>query len=317
MRYRRLGGSGLKVSVVSLGSWLTYGNAVDDDATRRCVEAALEAGINLLDTADVYAKGQAEEALGRALEGRTRRHLVLATKCFGTMSDDVNDRGLSRKHIMESCEQSLRRLRTDYIDLYQCHRYDPETPLDEVVAAMSDLVRQGKVLYWGVSCWEPEQLEAACASAERQHGVAPISNQPPYNMLQREIEAEVVPTSARLGIGQVVYSPLAQGLLTGKYLGGAVPEGSRLANDRINKFMKDRVTEANLAKVEALGAIAAELELSLPTLALAWCLREPNVASVIMGATRPEQVAENAAAGDVELEAPVLERIDAILTEGA
>jgi aryl-alcohol dehydrogenase-like predicted oxidoreductase len=233
------------------------------------------------------------------------------------MSDDVNDRGLSRKHIMESCEQSLRRLRTDYVDLYQCHRYDPETPLDEVVAAMSDLVRQGKVLYWGVSCWEPEQLEAACASAERQHGVAPISNQPPYNMLQREIEAEVVPTSARLGIGQVVYSPLAQGLLTGKYLGGAVPEGSRLANDRINKFMKDRVTEANLAKVEALGAIAAELELSLPTLALAWCLREPNVASVIMGATRPEQVAENAAAGDVELEAPVLERIDAILGEGA
>lgn len=314
MEYRRLGNSGLKVSVVSLGSWLTYGNAVSDSSARKCLRAAIEHGVNLIDTADVYAKGEAEACLGKLLRDYRRQEIVLATKCFGAMSDDPNDRGLSRKHVFESIHGSLKRLRTDYVDLYQCHRYDPETPLEETVRVMDDLARQGKLLYWGVSCWDEAQIQAACEIADRTGAVRPISNQPPYNMLQREVEAAVVPACERLGLGQVVFSPLAQGLLTGKYRGGEVPPGSRLANDRINSFMKERMTEANLAKVDALAGVADDLGVTLPELALAWCLRLPSVASVIVGASRPRQVKENAKAAAVQLPDDALARIEGLLS---
>lgn len=317
MKYRRLGESGLKISTVSLGSWLTYGNAVESARGRECVRAAFDAGVNFFDTADVYAKGAAESFLGVALAAIPRNELVIGTKVFGKMSEAVNDAGLSRKHIMESCEHSMRRLKVDYIDLYQCHRHDPDTPMAEVVRAMDDLIRQGKILYWGVSCWSPDQLLDACETADRMHAPRPISNQPPYSLLQREIEDEVLPASQELGIGQVVFSPLAQGILTGKYLDGAIPADSRLANDSLNRFMKDRVTEANHAKVKALLEVAQELETPLATLALAWCLRQEGVSSVIMGATKPEQVRANCAAADLELSEEVLARIENILSEAS
>lgn len=313
MQYRRLGRSGLKVSAVSLGSWLTYGNSVEDATARDCLRAAIEAGVNLLDTADVYADGQAEEVLGRLIRDHRRQDLVVATKVFFPMSEAPNDQGLSRKHVMESCEASLRRLGLDYLDLYQCHRHDPDTPLDELVRAMDDLIRQGKVLYWGVSEWTAEQLREVVGVARGLLACPPISNQPLYNALERDLEAEVLPTSVELGIGQVVFSPLAQGVLTGKYLGGAVPPGSRLANERLNAFMKRRLSADNLRKVEALAAIARELGVPVATLALAWCLRQPNVASVIVGASRPEQVRENVAAADLALSPAVLARIEEAL----
>lgn len=314
MKYRRLGESGLKISSVSLGSWLTYGNAVESAAGRECVRAAFDAGVNFFDTADVYAKGAAESFLGVALAAYPRNELVIGTKVFGKMSEAVNDSGLSRKHIMESCDHSLRRLKVDYVDLYQCHRHDPDTPMTEVVRAMDDLIRQGKVLYWGVSCWNPDQLLDACETADRMHAPRPISNQPPYSFLQREIEEEVIPASKELGIGQVVFSPLAQGILTGKYLDGAIPADSRLADDKLNRFMKDRVTEANLERVKALQTIALELDTPLASLALAWCLRDEGVNSVIMGATKPEQVRTNCLAADLELSDEILARINAIAT---
>ncbi|MCA8922780.1 MAG: aldo/keto reductase family protein [Planctomycetes bacterium] len=313
MRYSRLGNSGLKVSVVGLGSWLTYGNAVEEAHAKECVRAAVDAGINLFDTADVYAKGEAEACLGRLLAEHRRERLVVATKLFWPMSDDPNDAGLSRKHIMESCAASLRRLRTDYIDLYQCHRYDPETPVDEVVRAMDDLARQGKILYWGVSCWTAEQLEAAVESARRQNALPPISNQPPYNLLQREIEESVIPAGERLGVGQIVYSPLAQGLLTGKYRHGDLPAESRLANDRLNRWMKERMTPDNLARIDRLAKVAADAGVSLTRLALAWCQRQPGVCSTITGATRAEQVRQNASAADVELDEATRAAIEAAL----
>ncbi|RMG16099.1 MAG: aldo/keto reductase [Planctomycetota bacterium] len=310
MRYRRLGASGVKVSAVGLGSWLTYGTAVEEETARDCVRVAFESGVNFFDTADVYAKGAAEEFLGRALSDFRREDLVVATKVFGAMSDGVNDRGLSRKHIMESCAASLRRLRLETIDLYQCHRYDPEVSLPEVVRAMDDLIRQGKVLYWGVSEWSAEQIRAACEVARDLRAPPPVSNQPLYNMLERGLEDEVLGACKELGVGQVVYSPLAQGLLTGKYQGGRVPAGSRLANDQTNRFMKRRVTAENLARVERVLGIARELGVAPATLALAWCLRDENVASVITGATQTAQVRENVAAADLELSDEVLARID-------
>ncbi len=312
MKYRRLGESGLKVSAVSLGSWLTYGNAVEDKAARECVFAAFDAGVNFFDTADVYAKGAAETFLGKALQSVRREELVLGTKVFGKMSDDVNDRGLSRKHIMASCEHSLRRLKVEVIDLYQCHRYDPETPLPEVVRAMDDLIRQGKVLYWGVSCWTAEELREACEVADRLLAPRPISNQPPYSLLDRGIEAEVLPASRALGIGQVVYSPLAQGILSGKYRGGKIPGDSRLADDSLNRGMKDKLSDENEARVEALAGIAGELGIPLAQLALAWCLRDEGVSSVICGASRPEQVRQNVAAAETELSDEVLAKIEAV-----
>ena len=313
MAYRNVGRSGLKLSRVGLGSWLTFGAGVDRTTTAACVRAALDAGINFFDTADAYAHGEAERLLGETLRGARRQDLVIATKAFFPMSEDVNDRGLSRKHLFASLHGSLERLGTDYVDLFQCHRYDVETPLEEVVLAMDDLVRQGKTLYWGVSCWSAAQIVDTVRTARAFGAHPPISNQPPYNMLERSIEAEVVPISEREGLSQVVFSPLAEGLLTGKYDSLTPPAGSRAASERFGRFLRPRLTPENLRRVEALAALARDAGRPLSHLALAWCLRLPNIASVITGATRPEQVTENAAAAAFELSPDLLARIERVL----
>jgi voltage-dependent potassium channel beta subunit len=290
MEYRQLGRSGLRVSEVSLGSWLTFGATVDVPATADVVRAAVDAGVNCFDTADVYAGGAAEEALREALRGLPRHKLVIATKAFFPMSEDPNDRGLSRKHLFESVHASLRRLGTDYLDLHQCHRPDPSVPVEETVRAYEDLVRQGKVLYWGTSEWDAPQLEAGLAAAERFGAYRPISNQPQYSLLRRGIERAVLPLCRREGIGQIVWSPLAQGVLTGKYRPGERPEGTRAAHPFQSRFMESFLTDDVLARVARLRPIAADLGLSMAQLALAWCLRDDTVASVIVGATRPSQL---------------------------
>ncbi len=307
MEYRRLGHSGLKVSVVSLGSWLTIGNAVAEEAGRTLVHRAFEAGVNLFDTADVYNRGEGELALGRAIDGLRRERLVLASKCFFPMSDDVNDRGLSRKHIFESLHQSLRRLRVDYLDLYQCHRADPDTPIAETAMAMDDLIRQGKVLYWGISHWPAARIAEAAVFC-RSHGLhPPISNQPPYSLLDRAIEAEVIPVAAQHGIGQIVFSPLAQGVLTGKYRAGKPPPaGSRAADPRINQFIQRFLTPQQLDQVQAFVALAGRLGQPPARVALAFCLARPEVASVIVGATTAQQLDENLAAAELRLDAATL-----------
>ncbi|MDB4951466.1 MAG: aldo/keto reductase [Gemmatimonadetes bacterium] len=314
MEYRRLGRSGLKVSEVGLGSWLTYGGAVGSDAARSCIRRAYELGINFFDTANVYRRGAAEQVLGEALAEYPRDSLVVATKVFFPMGDGPNDGGLSRKHIMEQCHASLRRLRTDYVDLYQFHRYDAGVTLDECLHALDDLVTQGKVLYGGVSEWRAPQIEQAVELQERRGWHRLASNQPQYSMLFRDIEAEVIPTSERLGLGQVVWSPLAQGVLTGKYRPDAPPpQGTRATDPTQNMFMEPLLQRFVLEAVERLRPIAADLGITLPQLALAWVLRQPNVSSAIVGATRVEQVEGNAAASGVKLDAGVLERIDTAL----
>jgi aryl-alcohol dehydrogenase-like predicted oxidoreductase len=314
MRYRKLGRYGVRVSEVGLGGWLTHGRTLDDAATESTVRRAIDLGINFFDSADVYNRGEAEIALSHAIKGVKRETLVLATKCFFPMSDDLNDRGLSRKHIVESVNASLKRLGTDYIDLYQFHRFDPETPLDETVRAIDDLVRAGKVLYWGVSEWQAEQISELVAVTDRLNAHPPASNQPRYNMLTRAIEPSILPTSARHGLGSVVFSPLAQGVLTGKYLPGQpAPAGSRGADESSNGFMKSFLTEETLTRVQTLKAFAEEQGHSLNTFSLAWCLRRPEVSSVIIGATTPEQVETNVSASGVELPAEVWERAEAIL----
>ncbi|MDX1649386.1 MAG: aldo/keto reductase, partial [Myxococcota bacterium] len=230
MEYRRLGRSGLRVSEIALGSWLTFGSSVDPDASAKLIHKAWDLGVNLFDTADVYAGGAAEEALGRAIRDLPRHRLVIATKCYFPVSEDPNDRGLSRKHVVESVERSLRRLGTDYVDLHQCHRPDPTTPMEETVRAYEDLIRQGKVLYWGVSEWRAAQIVDACRTADAWRAYRPVSNQPQYNLMRRQMEREVLPVSKREGLGQIVFSPLGQGVLTGKYSGGEVPSGTRAAD---------------------------------------------------------------------------------------
>ena len=310
MNYRHLGASGLRVSEVSLGSWLTYGGTVEDEAATACIHRAFELGVNFFDTANIYRRGEAEQVVGRALRGIDRDDYVLATKVYFPMGDGPNDRGLSRKHITEQCERSLERLGVDYVDLYQCHRPDPETPLEETLRALDDLVRQGKVLYVGVSEWPAELLdEARRIQAER--GFDPIvSNQPQYSMLYRAIEADVMPLSERLGIGQIVWSPIAQGVLTGKYRpGDEPPEGSRATGPNagfMRAFMRDDVLEA----VQRLRPIADALGVSMAQLAIAWVLRAGNVSSAIIGASRPAQVEENVAASGVELGDDVVSAID-------
>jgi aryl-alcohol dehydrogenase-like predicted oxidoreductase len=310
MQYRQLGASGLSVSEISLGSWLTLGSSVDRAATREIVHAAYDLGINFFDTADAYALGEGEQALGAALKDFPRPYLVIATKCFFPMSERPNDRGLSRKHVFESVEASLRRLGTDYIDLMQCHRPDPSTPIQETVCAFEDLIRQGKLLYWGTSEWRAEQLAEACKVADARCAYRPISNQPQYSIARRGIEKKVIPTSKREGIGQVVWSPLAQGALTGKYAGGSVPSGSRAADAQRNRFMGEFLEPAALERVEALRPLASAQGLSMAQLALAWVLREENVASAIVGATRISQLEENAKAAGVKLPAETLKQID-------
>jgi aryl-alcohol dehydrogenase-like predicted oxidoreductase len=312
MEYRQLGRSGLVVSEVSVGSWLTLGSSVDRAATRELVHRAFDLGVNLFDTADVYSNGAGEEVLGAALHGIPRRYLVIATKCFFPMSERPNDRGLSRKHIVESIEDSLRRLGTDYVDLLQCHRYDPNTPVEETVRAFDDLVRQGKVLYWGVSEWTAEQIADACRCADSLRAVRPISNQPQYNALRRAIEEAVIPVSRREGLSQIVFSPLAQGALTGKYSGGQRPSGTRAADSVRNVFMNAFLDPQTLARADRLEPLAASLGISMAQLALAWCLAEPNVASVITGVTRLSQLEDNVKASGLRLPAQILAQIDAI-----
>lgn len=312
MNYRRLGASGLAVSEIALGSWLTLGGSVDPAASERIVAHALELGVNLFDTADVYGDGEAERALGRALSGVARPRLVLATKCFFPVSDDANDRGLSRKHLFESVHGSLRRLDTDYLDLHQCHRPDPDTPLEETVRAYEDLIRQGKVLHWGVSEWNEDEVAAACRIADTTGGYRPISNQPQYSLLCRQIERGVLDAHARLGVGQIVWSPLAQGVLTGKYAGGARPAGSGMGDPARAQFLGPLLSAANLERVERMRALAAGMSVTPAQLALAWCLRRPEVASVIIGATRPEQLDENARASGLALTPGVVRALDRI-----
>jgi len=314
MQYRKLGNSGLKVSAVSLGGWTTYGHTVgEQNVVQRIIDRALELGVNFFDIADVYATGKAEELMGAALDasGAPRHHLVVSSKVYWPMSDDVNDRGLSRKHIMESIDRSLDRLGFDYLDVYFAHRYDADTPLEETVEAFSDVVRSGRAHYWGTSMWSAAQIAQAHTYAKSNGLVAPISEQPEYSMVKRSrVEEHILPATTQLGVGLVVFSPLAQGLLTGKYDDG-VPAGSRF--DNFERFKEQNLTAENAAKVKALKPIADELGITRAQLALAWVLRQAGVASVITGATRVEQLEDNVRAAGVELNAEVLERIDSVL----
>jgi aryl-alcohol dehydrogenase-like predicted oxidoreductase len=311
MEHRHLGRSGLKVSEISYGNWITHGSQVEEDAARACVAAALDEGITTFDTADVYAGTRAEDVLGRALEGLPRDSIEIFTKVYWPTGRGVNDRGLSRKHIMRSVEGSLRRLRTDYIDLYQAHRFDHETPLEETLRAFDDLVRQGKVLYIGVSEWRAEEITDALAIAFHRGLDKIVSNQPQYNMIWRVIESEVVPLSEKEGIGQIVWSPIAQGVLTGKYRPGEKPAaGTRATDPSGSGFMGELLTDDVLTRVEQLRPIAADAGLSLAQLAVAWVLQNPNISSAIIGATRPEQVRENVKASGVKLDEALLQRID-------
>lgn len=315
MQYRRLGQSGLKVSEIALGSWLTYGGYVDKPTAVSCIHKAYELGINFFDTANVYHRGAAEEVVGEALRPFPRESYVLATKVFFPMGEGPNDRGLSRKHIMEQCHASLKRLGTDYIDLYQCHRFDPETPLEETLRALDDLVTQGKVLYVGVSEWTAAQIIEAVHLARELNLDRIVSNQPVYNMLNRYIEKEVLPLCAREGIGQVVFSPLAQGVLTGKYRPGEAPApGTRATDPESHQFIQRYLTSDNLEKVQKLAPIAERNGLTISQLALAWILRRPEVSSAIVGASRPEQVEQNAAASGVTLSPEDLEAIEQVLS---
>lgn len=314
MKYRRLGRTGIKVSEISLGSWLTYGNTVEKETAIATIDKAYELGINFFDTANVYARGEAEKVVGEALRKYPRESYVLATKVFWPMGDGVNDRGLSRKHIYEQANASLKRLGLDYVDIYYCHRFDPETPVDETLRAIDDLIRQGKVLYVGVSEWTAAQITEALRVADRFLLDRIVVNQPVYNMFNRYIEKEIIPLSQREGIGQVVFSPLAQGVLTGKYkLGQELPEGSRATNPKTSQMIQRYMTEDLLKKVEQLNQLAKELNLSMVQLALAWVLRQENVASALVGASKPEQIEENVKASGIELSQEVIDKIEEIL----
>jgi len=312
MQTRRLGRSGLQVSEIALGSWLTLGSRVDYEQTAKLVRHAFDLGINFFDSADVYAQGEAEVALGKALSGIPRHHVVVATKCFFAMSDHPNDQGLSRKHVVESVEGSLRRLGTDYIDLHQCHRSDPDTPIEETVRAYEDLIRQGKLLYWGLSQWSADEIREACAIADHTGGYRPISSQPEYSIIRRAIEAEILPACEAEGLGQIVFSPLGQGVLTGKYSAGERPESSRAGDAKRNRWMDEYLDPELVDRVDRLRPLAEREGLSLAQLALAWCLQRPGVSSALIGATRPEQIEENVAAAGARLSEASLARIDEI-----
>jgi aryl-alcohol dehydrogenase-like predicted oxidoreductase len=311
MEYRHLGRSGLMVSEIAYGNWITHGSQVEEQAAADCVRAALDEGITTFDTADVYARGRAEEVLGRALAGVRRESVEICTKVFWPMGDGPNDRGLSRKHIVESLHASLRRLGTDYVDLYQAHRYDHETPIEETMRAFDDLVRAGKVLYVGVSEWRAEEIAAALRAADELGLDRIVSNQPQYNMLWRVIEAEVLPLCEKEGLGQIVWSPIAQGVLTGKYSPGAAPpEDSRATDPTGSRFIRRLLSDDVLDAVQRLRPVAADTGLSLAQLAVAWTLQNPGVSAAIVGATRPEQVRENVRAAGVRLDAEIMSRID-------
>lgn len=314
MKYRNLGHTGLKVSEIGLGSWLTYGTAAEQQAADACIEAAFEQGINFFDTANAYNRGEGEKAIGAALRKYERSSYVLSTKVFFPMGDGPNDRGLSRKHIMEQCEASLKRLGTDYIDVYFCHRYDNDTPVEETLRALDDLTAQGKILYAGVSEWTAAQIASAAAVADRRNLRPLASNQPIYNLFERYIEQEVLPVSEAAGLGQVVFSPLAQGILTGKYKPGQQPAaGTRGADSSVNQVIGSYLRDDVLTVTQELNALAEAQGLKLSQLALAWVLRQQGVSAAIIGASRPEQVRENAAASGVFLSDETLAKIDAIM----
>src|SRR6201986_815446 len=309
MKYRKLGASDLSVSEISLGSWLTYGVGVERDRATACVNRAFDLDINFIDTANVYGRGAAEKFLGEALANRKRDSYVLATKVFFPMSD--TDKGLSRAQILKQMDASLKRLRVDYVDLYQCHRYDAETPLEETMQALSDVVRQGKARWIGFSEWSPQQIEAALAIP----GVEKfVSSQPQYSLLWRRPEEKVIPLCGRNGVSQIVWSPLAQGVLSGKYLPGAkIPEDTRAGSDSRGNFIKSWLQPPVLEAVQRLKPLAKEAGCTLTQFALAWVLREPNVASAIVGANRPEQLDENAAASGLKIDAALFAKAEAIV----
>ncbi|HEY0394098.1 MAG TPA: aldo/keto reductase family protein [Candidatus Elarobacter sp.] len=313
MRYRNLGRWGVKLSSVGLGSWLTYGGSVEEDAARACMRRAYELGVNFFDTADVYARGRSEEVVGRTLREFPRDQIVLATKVYFPMGDGPNDRGLSRKHIRTEIDASLRRLHVDYVDLYQCHRYDVATPLEETVQAMDDLVRAGKILYWGVSEWNADQIGAAVLLARARGWAEPVSNQPQYSALWRRAELRVFPACRQYGLGNVVWSPLAMGILTGKYTDASNPPQGTRAAGRSKDMMEDYFTQPVLDAVQRLKPLAERASCTPAQLALAWCLRDDVVSSVIVGATRPEQVADNVAAADLDVDPAIFREMDEIL----
>ena len=309
MKYRKLGNSDLEVSEIALGSWLTYGVGIEADRTRACLDRAFDLGINFIDTANVYGRGKAETVLGQMLAGRTRDSYILATKVFFPMSDA--DKGLSRAQIMMQIDGSLKRLQTDYVDLYQCHRYDPDTPLEETMAALSDVVKQGKARYIGFSEWSPKNIEDALALSNVEQFV---SSQPQYSLLHRRPEAKVIPLSAANGISQIVWSPLAQGVLSGKYKPGVpLPKDTRATSDDMGQMMQNWLRPEILAAVHQLKPIAQEAGCTMSQFALAWILREPNVASAIVGASRPEQLDDNAAASGIDLDPALFMRAEAII----
>ena len=310
MKYRRLGRSGLKVSEISLGSWLTYGKSVESDTAERTIKQAYDLGINFFDSANVYEQGEGERVMARALRSYPRESYVITTKAFFPMGDGPNDRGLSRKHIMEQLHGSLRRMQLDYVDIFYCHRYDPDTPVEETLRAIDDLIRQGKILYAGVSEWTAAQIEEAVAVADSKLLDRIVVNQPRYSLLNREIEKEIIPVSQKYGIGQVVFSPLQQGVLTGKYQGEVIPEDSRAANEDINQWIKGYITKDVLDRVNKLTAIAEDIGVSTAQLALAWVLHKPGIVSALVGASRPEQIVENAGATEVRLNPEVIEQIE-------
>jgi aryl-alcohol dehydrogenase-like predicted oxidoreductase len=315
MQYRKLGNSGMYISEITYGNWITHGSQVESDTAIKCVRTALDLGITTLDTADVYAGTKAESVMGKALKGVKRESYELFTKVYWPTGSGKNDRGLSRKHIMESCNASLKRLNTDYVDLYQAHRFDFETPLEETLGAFDDLIRSGKVLYIGFSEWTAEQISAALKIQDQKGYYRFISSQPQYSMLWRVIESQVVPLSEKEGIGQIVWSPIAQGVLTGKYLpGGKIPAGSRATDkkggkDMIASFMKEPILQA----VQKLIPIAQKVDLTLAQLAVAWVLQNSNVSSAIIGATKPSQIKENVKAAGIKLEKSIMDEIDMVL----
>ncbi len=309
MKYRRVGKAGLKISEISIGGWLTFGGTVDEKTSDRILGAAIDRGVNFIDLSDIYSRGQAETVCGSHLKNYTRSDLVISSKLFWPMSDNINNRGLSRKHIFESIDKSLARLQTDYLDIYFCHRYDPETEVEEVVRAMDDLIRSGKVLYWGTSVWETDQVKAALDVADQYGCYRPWVEQPRYNMIDRHIETDLMPLCAEQGLGLVVWSPLAMGLLTGKYSDG-IPPGSR---GDTTEWLKNELNDANLEKIRQLTKIAGDMNISMAQLALAWVLRRPEISCAITGATRPEHIETNAAASDIELSSATAEAIEKIL----
>jgi len=311
LKYRKVGKSGLKISEISLGSWLTYGGTVENKIAKECMTTAVENGINFIDSAEIYAGGKAEEVIGEWLAEETvdRKNLVISSKVFWPTSEAITDWGNNRKNISNAIEGTLSRLNVDYIDIYYLHRYDYTTPVKETIAIMDDLIRRGDVHYWGTSVWTAAQLERVNAAAKEMGAYRPIVEQPLYNMLSRFIEFEVLPVGKTHGMGFTVFSPMAQGVLTGKYNDG-IPEGSRAANSQwVNRFL----TEENLAKVRRLGDIASSLDITTGQLALAWILRRPEISSAIVGATKPEHVLDNVKASDITLSKDVLEQIEEVL----